>query len=213
MFPIVSCCILIADLWPIWPGLGWGMRRPTMAAIWDGHHLNVPCIGRQVIRLHHGCNKPCEIRQCYCHCITVVFQMVRLDILSYIMHINVLYNFNETTYILCFYGVSPCIILYRLYRLEAESIFYIQINSIKMYKVYREVGKTWKNPCDSLQNLCHLRGPPLPQATGRGVCHPRGKPWTGALAQRLGLQPCQVHQARGRFNGIPWWFFQHTMVF
>ena len=106
MFPIVSCCILIADLWPIWPGLGWGMRRPTMAAIWDGHHLNVPCIGRQVIRLHHGCNKPCEIRQCYYHCITVVFQMVRLDILLYIMHINVLYNFNEKTYILCFYYVS-----------------------------------------------------------------------------------------------------------
>lgn len=26
---------------------GLGMRRPTMAVIWDGHHLNVPCIGRQ----------------------------------------------------------------------------------------------------------------------------------------------------------------------
>lgn len=60
---------------------GLGMRRPTMAAIWDGHHLNVPCIGRQ--------------------------------------------------------------------------------------------------------------------ATGRGACHPRGKPWTGVQAQRLGLQPCQVHQAHG----------------
>lgn len=26
---------------------GLGMRRPTMAAIWDGPRLNVPCIGRQ----------------------------------------------------------------------------------------------------------------------------------------------------------------------
>lgn len=78
-------------------------------------------------------------------------------------------------------------------RLEAESIFYIQINSIKMYKVYREVGKTLVIPC-KISATWGARLD-LPQATGRGACHPLGKPWTGARAHRLGLQLCQVHQA------------------
>jgi hypothetical protein len=102
-------------------------------------------------------------------------------------------------FLLCFYGVSPCIILYRLYRLEAESIFYIQINSIKMYKVYREVGKTLVIPCKisatSGARLCRrLRAVGCATPAGSHGLASRRSVWDSSPARCT--RPC-----RGRFNG------------